>query len=230
MRNIAIIPARSGSKGLKDKNIKLLCGKPLLAYSIEAARETGMFSKIHVSTDSKEYLDISRAFGADTPFLRSVYTSSDTASSWDVVQEVIQKYSEQGQFFDSIMLLQPTSPLRTSEDICNAFNTMVERNAQAVVSVSEMEHSPLWCGTLPQNQCMDGFISSAVSVSRQKLEKYYRVNGAIYLVSSLYFSMNRCLNYNSSCFAYVMPSERSIDIDTEFDFELAEFLMKKKQL
>ena len=110
MRSIAIIPARSGSKGLPDKNIRPLNGKPLLAYSIEAALASGLFDTVHVSTDSERYADIARQYGADEPFLRSAETSSDTASSEDAIREVLRRYEEIGQHFDAFMLLQPTSP------------------------------------------------------------------------------------------------------------------------
>ena len=149
MRSIAIIPARSGSKGLPDKNIKPLNGKPLLAYSIEAALASGMFDAVHVSTDSERYADIARQYGADEPFLRSAETSSDTASSEDAIREVLRRYEEMGQRFDAFMLLQPTSPLRTAGDIRAAFGVMEEKQAESVVSVCEMEHSPLWSNTLP---------------------------------------------------------------------------------
>ena len=117
MCSIAIIPARSGSKGLPGKNIKPLNGKPLLAYSIEAALASGRFDTVHVSTDSERYADIARQYGADEPFLRSAEASSDTASSEDAIREVLRRYEEMGQRFDAFMLLQPTSPLRTADDI-----------------------------------------------------------------------------------------------------------------
>ena len=158
MRSIAIIPARSGSKGLPDKNIKPLNGKPLLAYSIEAALASGMFDTVHVSTDSERYAGIARQYGADEPFLRSAETSSDTASSEDAIREVLRRYEEMGQRFDAFMLLQPTSPLRTADDIRAAFGVMEEKLAESVVSVCEMEHSPLWCNTLPPDGSMRAFI------------------------------------------------------------------------
>ena len=130
MRSIAIIPARSGSKGLPDKNIKPLNGKPLLAYSIEAALASGLFDTVHVSTDSERYADIARQYGADEPFLRSAETSSDTASSEDAIREVLRRYEEMGQRFDAFMLLQPTSPLRTADDIRAAFGVMEEKQAE----------------------------------------------------------------------------------------------------
>ena len=112
MKNIAMIPARSGSKGLKDKNIRLLNGKPLLAYSIEAAIQSKLFDEIMVSTDSSYYADIAEKYGAKVPFLRSEGNSSDSASSWDTVQEILSFYRNAGEEFDSFCLLQPTSPLR----------------------------------------------------------------------------------------------------------------------
>ena len=140
MRSIAIIPARSGSKGLPDKNIIKLKDKPLLAYSVEAALASGEFAAVHVSTDSPLSADIARQFGADEPFLRSEETSSDTASSEDAIREVLRRYQEQGVTFDAFMLLQPTSPLRTAEDIHAAFALLKENNADSVISVCEMDN------------------------------------------------------------------------------------------
>ena len=120
MKNLAIIPARSGSKGLKDKNIKMLSGKPLMAYTIEAAIESKMFCKVMVSTDSGNYAEIAREYGAEVPFLRSNELSGDKAGSWEVVLEVLQQYQTVGEIFDTVCLLQPTSPLRDSADIIQA--------------------------------------------------------------------------------------------------------------
>ena len=219
MRSIAIIPARSGSKGLPDKNIKPLNGKPLLAYSIEAALAAGLFDTVHVSTDSERYADIARQYGADEPFLRSAETSSDTASSEDAIREVLRRYGEMGQHFDAFMLLQPTSPLRTADDIRAAFGVMEEKQAESVVSVCEMEHSPLWCNTLPPDGSMRAFIR------RQELETYYRMNGAIYLVKTEHFLRTGSL-YGDGCYACIMSAERSVDIDSPTDFLIAECLLK----
>ena len=119
MNNLAIIPARSGSKGLKDKNIKLLNNQPLISYTIDAANKTGIFSHVMVSTDSKVYADIAQKYGAEVPFLRSKDNSCDVASSWDVVKEVLREYAKLGITFDTVALLQPTSPLRSDKDIMN---------------------------------------------------------------------------------------------------------------
>ena len=137
MNNIAIISARSGSKGLPDKNIKELSGKPLMAYSIEAAIQSECFDDVMVSTDSEKYAEIARMYGAEVPFMRSEVTSSDTASSWDVVEEVLQGYEKMGKIFDTICLLQPTSPMRTSGDIKAAYSLYKEKDAIAVLSMTE---------------------------------------------------------------------------------------------
>lgn len=225
MNHLAIITARSGSKGLKDKNIRLLCGKPLLAYSIEAAIQSGMFAKVFVSTDSEQYAEIARTYGADVPFLRSEEIAGDHASSWDAVSEALRQYEGLGQYFDTVTLLQPTSPLRNADDIIKGYQLFYKKEADYVISVSQTEHSPLWCNTLPDDMSMDQFISKEIYTKpRQELPAYYRINGALYIarVSALGGVSDM---YRQGCYAYIMPAERSIDIDTTFDFRLAELLM-----
>lgn len=222
--NIAIIPARSGSKGVPNKNIRELAGKPLISYSINAALESGCFDEVMVSTDSIEYADLARHFGANVPFLRSEKNSSDTASSWDMVDEVLNGYKENGKEYDSFCLLQPTSPLRTSGDILSAYEVYYTKAEFAVVSLCEAEHSPLWCGKLPSNGELTDFIRNDVSTRRQDVGKYYRLNGAIYIVNIEKFKNDRFL-YHEGSYAYIMPQERSIDIDTELDFQMAEFIL-----
>lgn len=226
MRRIAIIPARSGSKGVKDKNIKMICGKPLLAYTIENASNSGMFDKIFVSTDSPKYADIAMQYGADASFLRSIENSGDEAASWDVVREVIARLAEEGELYDEIMLLQATSPLRSSEDIVNAINLFYEKSASGVVSLTECDHSPLWCNTLPQDGSMDLFEREEYkNLPRQMLPVYYRYNGALYLVTAEELQ-NKEHMFEKNCYAYIMPKNRSIDIDTELDFMIAETILK----
>lgn len=229
MKNLAVIPARSGSKSLADKNIKPLLGKPLMVYSIGAAFSSGLFDTVHVSTDSECYAEIARKYGADVPFLRSAEMSSDTASSWDAVLEVLRNYEQRGKVFDTITLLQPTSPLRTPEDIVRVYETMDEKKAKAVVSVCEMDHSPLWCNVLPEDGCMDGFCRPESKVPRQKLKTYYRVNGAVYTLSVPALREWHGLAYGKDTYACIMPRERSIDIDEPVDFWIAEAIMKNME-
>ncbi len=228
IRNIAIIPARSGSKGVKDKNIRELLGKPLLAYSIEAAEKSGCFDNIFVSTDDERYALIAEKYGADASFLRSEETSSDTADSWSVVREVIDRLKIQGKRYDNIMLLQPTSPLRTEQDIISSFDLMTLKNANAILSITEAEHSPLWCNTIEEDLCMDHFRNEKYAkYPRQMLPKYYRMNGAIYLLKTEELYKQKM--FADKCYAYIMPEERSIDIDTEMDFKIAELYLKEKE-
>lgn len=223
-RIIAIIPARSGSKGLPDKNIRILNGKPLIAYSIIQAQETGIFDNIFLSTDSRKYADIAMKYGADVPFLRSDELASDSASIWDCVRESLRRYKALGKEYDIFVVLQPTSPLRTAGDILGAMNQMIHTKADSVVSLCEADHSPLWCNTLPENKSLKCFIRPEIlSETRQELPAFYRINGAIYAVSTSFFLRSPHI-YNGDSFAYIMPRERSVDIDTLFDFSFAEYL------
>ena len=219
---IAIIPARSGSKGLKDKNIKELNGKPLIAYTIEAAKKADIFDEIIVSTDSEKYAKISRQYGANTPFLRSSKNSDDKASSWDVVREVLNKLDEQ---FDIVILLQPTSPLRKSDDIKSAIELFFKKNADTVVSVCETSHSLFWCNTLNEDCSMKNFIKKEYQKPRQQLPRSYTLNGAIYICKVK--DINNLDFYSDKSYAYKMQKVNSIDIDDINDFLLAEFYLKK---
>lgn len=226
MKNLAIIPARSGSKGLPDKNIRDFLGKPLIARSIEAALQSGQFADVCVSTDSEHYAQIARDHGASVPFLRSAATSTDSASSWDMVEEVLAGYEKMGETFDTFCLLQPTSPLRSAEDIEAAYRLFEERAQFAVVSVCEAEHSPLWCGHLPENREFVGFIDREGMEQRQSGGRFYRLNGAIYIVDIARFRNDRYL-YQEGSYAYIMEQVRSVDIDTELDFLYAEMIAQR---
>ena len=197
-------------------------------YSIQAAIKSACFSEVMVSTDSEKYAEIAKQCGANVPFLRSKKAASDMASSWDVVKEVLENYNKMGRNFDNVMLLQPTSPLRTAEDIVKSFELMREKGAYSVVGACETEHSPLWCNTLPDDYCLEGFIRPEVRTisGRQGLPDYYRINGAIYL-TKVSDDIGSNL-YTKNGFAYVMPRERSVDIDTEFDFKMAEMLLRDR--
>ena len=228
MKILAIIPARSGSKGLKDKNIKALCGLPLCVYTIKAAIESGVFDEIHFSTDSAEYADIARQYGAAVPFLRDKSLAEDTTSSWDVVKAVIKDYEAENRFFDSVMLLQPTVPFRSADDIRNAVALFNEKSANAVVSVTEPEHSPLWCAPLGEDGHMRVFNERfQLLTARQKLEKYYSLNGAIYLADIKYLMSSQDI-YEEKCYSYFMPRERSYDIDDQADFDWCEYWLSQK--
>ncbi|MDE0582108.1 acylneuraminate cytidylyltransferase family protein [Planococcus sp. A6] len=227
MKHIAVIPARSGSKGLENKNIKLLNGKPLMAYTIEAATNSGVFDKIIVSTDSEEYAAIAQKYGAEIPYLRSMNLSKDTTSSWDVVNDILKFYKQKGQNYDTVCLLQPTSPLRDAEDIKGAYAMLETKKAKTIISVCETQHSPLWTNTLPENLSLESFISQdLIDKNRQSLPKYYQLNGAIYIIETSQISDNHNL-YSEYSYAYIMSHTKSIDIDNLLDFLLVELIVEK---
>lgn len=226
-KHLAIIPARSGSKGLKDKNIKLLNGKPMIAYTIEAALNSGIYEDVIVSTDSEVYAEISKKFGASIPFLRPDFLSSDTATTIDVIEYILNKLKDNGKEYEYFTILQPTSPLRTAKHIKEAKNLLLKKGGNSVISVCEVDHSPLWCNTLEEDLSLDNFISKNNNKNRQLLKKFYRLNGAIYIVKIDYFFKYKNFYYDKS-FAYVMDKFSSLDIDDEFDFEFATFLINYK--
>lgn len=227
---IAIIPARSGSKGLKDKNIRFMNGKPLLAYSVESAIDTDIFDVVHVSTDSQQYADLAKEYGADEPFLRDESNSSDISSSWDAVREVLNKYSKIGKNFDICMLLQPTSPLREAHNIIEAYKLFKDKKAKSLTSVTEVDHPVQWCFKIDETGYMNEFASSPYKdCRRQELDKHYRENGAIYVVGVKDIQDPLFDFYNDKCVAYVMDKNQSIDIDTLQDFVIAETVMKMKK-
>ena len=228
MKNIAIIPARSGSKGLPDKNIRMVNGKPLMAYTIEAALESGCFDTVHVSTDSERYAEIARQYGADVPFLRSEALAGDASSTWTVVSEVLERYASIGRYYDTFMILQPTSPLRTAQNIREAFDVYKDKNATSVISVCEAEHSPLKYKTIPESGSLQQFSDRRSDRPRQQIDTYYLINGAIYLVKitgGVGFSSDV---YAENSFAYFMNRLDSIDIDDEQDLIMAEFLLSRR--
>lgn len=229
MNNIAIITARSGSKGLKDKNILPLAGMPLIAYSVIAARESMMFKDVMVSTDSEHYASIAKEYGASVPFLRSKELSGDFIGSWDVVKEVLNNYlTAFNMQFDTVCLLQPTSPLRSARDIISGYQEFEEKHADSVTAVCEMEHSPLWSMTLPKDLSLKEYRKkSKGNLPRQKLPTYYRINGALYIRRIEYHLDGSIELPETEAYAYIMPRERSVDIDTQIDFRLAEILMKE---
>ena len=225
---LGIVTARSGSKRLPEKNVLNLCGKPLFVWSVLAGLNCPQITRIIVSTDSAEYQRIAITSGADCPWLRDPKLASDEASSADVVEDILDRLGEEIKQYRGIVLLQPTSPLRSAKDITNAIALFEVSNAPAVVSVSETECPPAWMGQLPNNLLMDEFVMEKFSGLRsQELGRWYRLNGAIYVIGIEEFRSEHGFKPKGTL-AYVMPRERSVDVDTAFDFKLVEFLMSTK--
>lgn len=226
MKNIAIIPARSGSKGLPDKNIRPLNGVPLMAYTIRAALDSGMFEHVMVSTDSEEYARIAKQWGAEVPFLRSAQTATDTSSSWSVVKEVLERYAEMGEAFDTLALLQVTSPLRRGVHIKEAYELMEQKNAGSVVAIHQMSTPIENCRHMEKDLRLDVFMTEPSEYRRrQNFLPAYRVNGAIYLWRVDKFSLEASI-FAEDGFGYEMDKIHSTDIDDLDDFILAEAIIK----
>lgn len=226
-RILAVIPARGGSKRLPNKNIKELCGKPLISWSVDAGLKSKYIDKLIVSTDSDEIAKVSKKSGADVPFIRPDYLATDSASSFDVIKHSIECLGNKGEHYDYLVLLQPTSPLRTTEDIDLAIEELFSKKANSVTSVCEVDHSPLWSNTLPKNHSMNNFIrKSARGKNSQELNTYYRINGAVYVCLIKSLLEEKSFISKSKSFAYVMDKKKSVDIDTELDFIIAETILK----
>ena len=220
--NIAIIPARGGSKRLPNKNVKFFAGKPLINWTIDAAKEYGEFDFIMVSTDSPQIAEISEKAGAFVPFLRPSHLASDTASTNDVIEHAVKWLEEnEKKKVKQITLLQPTSPLRDSCDIRNAIDLYNEKNADAVISVSELEHPIQYCNEIGPNLSMAGFIGKNANRRSQDLAIHYRLNGAIYVFQRKFVGELAAI-YSQNSYAYIMDKRKSIDIDDELDFIIAE--------
>ena len=225
---LGLIPARSGSKGLPRKNIRPLSGKPLIAWTIEQALEGKYLDRVVVSTDDKEIAEISKKYGAEIPFIRPKELAEDNAKGIDVVLHTIDWFRENDKRkqYDLIMLLQPTSPFRVTEDINKAIKLLFLKEAKAIVSVCEVNHHSLWTNTLPKGGCMKDFIGKEImNKNRQELPVFYRLNGAIYLAYCKYLQKQKSF-FGKKTFAFIMPKTRSVDIDNEVDLKLAEILMK----
>jgi len=220
---LAIIPARGGSKRLPRKNVLDLVGKPLIAWSIEAGLNSEYIDKIIVTSDDKEILDISTRFGADT-INRPDELASDTATSFDAVKHTLENIES----YEYVVLLQPTSPLRSFKHINEAIELLESKNADAVISVCEMDHSPLWSNTLDDSLSMKEFLKDEVLNKRtQDLKVYYRLNGAIYICKTDKLLKEKSFFLKDNIFAYKMDRESSVDIDVEIDFIIAKALITK---
>lgn len=219
---LAIIPARGGSKGLPGKNTKLLGEKPLIAWTIEAALNADCIDKTIVSTDSQNIANIAEKYGALVPFMRPDILATDTATTSDVVEHALTSLDEK---FDILVLLQPTSPYRTAEDIDKAYSNYVSSNCSSVVSVMELSKSPSWSYWLSPEKVLKPILPLGEEHNRrQDLAKGYALNGALYICGVKSFMESKSFVY-SDTFAYVMNRESSVDIDDEIDFKLAEIML-----
>lgn len=223
MNIVAIIPARGGSKGIRRKNIRVLNGKPLVAYSIIEAKKSRFINHVVVSTEDEEIAGVAKEWGAEIPCLRPPELAGDEVPTLPVIQHMTACVEESYGAVDVVVLLQPTSPLRTVEDIDAAIGKLIDTKADAVVSVVEVKHHPYLSFQLDGDR-LEPLYGVEKRTQRQRLPPVYALNGAVYvtrrdvlLSSGIYGDDNR---------AIVMPEERSFDIDNMFQFRLVEMIMR----
>lgn len=220
MKNLAIIPARGGSKRIPRKNIKDFLGKPIIAYSIEAALKSELFDEVMVSTDDEEIAKISERYGAKVPFLRSSKSADDFSTTMDVLKEVVDGYNEKlNKVFDYICCIYPTAPLVQTSDLVKGLNLLIEKNFDSVFPVVAFGY-PVWRGFKFGDEGIAQMVWEEYKNARsQDLEKIFHDAGQWYWFNPLKIS-DSLFTYNTS--AIVLDEDKVQDIDTEVDWKLAE--------
>lgn len=221
MKRIAIITARGGSKRIPGKNIKSFCGKPIIAYSIEAAIQSGLFAEVMVSTDSEQIAETARKYGASVPFMRSAKTSDDYATTSDVILEVLECYRERGQTFDYTCCIYPTAPFITPDKLKEAMELMETKHPIQVMPVVAFSYPPQRCYIVDENGSIQFKYKEYMRSRSQDLEKWYHDAGQFYI-----YDTQKYLSQNGIVFENIMPvfiSELQVqDIDNEEDWQIAE--------
>jgi CMP-N-acetylneuraminic acid synthetase len=227
---LAIIPARGGSRSVPKKNIAPVAGKPLIAWTIHAAQHSQCVSRMIISTDDEQIADTARQYGAQVPFLRPAELARDDTPGIDPIVHAVQ-WLEQHEHYqpDYVLVLQPTSPLRTPQDIDSAVHLAVERQADSVVSITSTRHHPYWMKQMSEEGLLHDFLPRTQSYTRrQDLPSAYALNGAIYLVRREVLLAQRTF-YTDRSYGYMMPPERSHDVDTPWDLFLVDLVLQYRQ-
>lgn len=221
---LALIPARGGSKGIKDKNIVFLAGKPLIAYSIEAAKYSKYIDDIIVTTDSEKIAEISKQYGASVPFMRPAELAADTSKTIDAVLHAIRTLETMEKKYDALVLLQPTQPLRDNKDIDEALEVYYKNKEDGLVSVSLVDDSPLLIRSINKEGKLVNLLSQNSTCRRQDMPKYYKVNGCIYI--NKIEELNENTSFNDNRIPFIMKRNHSVDIDEKSDLWIAEYYLK----
>lgn len=227
MRFLGLIPARGGSKGIHRKNLALVAGKPLIAWTIEAALASRALDRVIVSTDDKEIADVSKELGAEVPFIRPAELATDDAPSLAVARHALDELSADNYWADSLALLQPTSPLRTAEDIVGGCQVMADTGADSVVAVKRLRDHPLLAVEVDGHGRLF-HTGDRTPNRRQDMPALYTPNGALYLVRSELLRTARGW-YGENCFAFIMDEASSLDVDTDWDLILASLILSREQ-
>ncbi len=220
MKTVAIITARGGSKRIPRKNIKEFCGKPILAYSIEAALNSGVFDTVMVSTDDEEIAEIGKKYGAEVPFFRSEKTANDFATTNDVLLEVLEEYEKRGQHFDVACCIYPTAPFITAEKIKDATKLLMESDADTLIPVVSFSYPPQRAMVIENGRLVFKYPRYIDSRS-QDLEKHYHDVGQFYVFRTGAFKVNKKLMLGN-ILPYEISEMEVQDIDTQTDWEIAE--------
>lgn len=226
---LAIIPARGGSKGLPGKNIKPLCGKPLIGWTIEQAQSSKYIDEIFVSTDSNEIAAVAEDFGIKVPFLRPIELATDTSPSSAFVLHTIDYYRNKGQEFDYILLLEPTSPLRDITDINMAIEQLLNHDtAKSIVGVSKVEAThPAFLVDISKEGLLKPYLEEIKTLRRQELSDLYFFEGSLYL-SDIEFYIKEQTFYHDLTLPYVVPKYKAYEIDDIVDFYIVEKILELK--
>lgn len=231
MNKIAIITARGGSKRIPRKNIKDFMGKPILAYSIEAALKSGLFQTVMVSTDDEEIAGIAKKYGAEVPFFRSAETSGDHATTTDVIMEVLAEYEKRGQFFDIACCMYPTAPFVTAQKLQSAMESLLESDADTLIPVVSFSYPPQRDLVIREGKLIFEH-PEFMNTRSQDLEPCYHDVGQFYLLRTKKFKENRNL-MKGHILPFIIPETEVQDIDNQTDWEIAElkyrYLMEKEQ-
>lgn len=225
---LALIPARGGSKGIKNKNIINLCGKPLLAYTVEAATKSKYIDDVIVTTDSAGIAEVAVRYGANVPFFRPESLAQDTSTTLDAVLHAIEEMKKQQKSYDILVLLQPTSPLRDVRDIDLAIETFWNNNRQPLTAVSEVDEHPILMRTINEDGTMKNLINVGSTCRRQDMPPIFKVNGSIYINNII--ELNPNTSFNDNIIPYVMKKEHAVDIDEMEDLHFAEMYMKNGEI
>ena len=225
---LGIIPARGGSKGIQDKNIKALNGKPLIAYTIEAGLGSKLLTDMIVSTDSEKIKEVAETFGAKAPFMRPPELSHDTALAIPTIQHAVSTFEDMMGFtYDYIIMLQPTAPLRLAEDIDKSLEQLIASDADSIISIVDVDnYHPIKMKSIENGLLKDYIDTGLENPPRQELPPVYIVNGAIYATKRDVF-MNENTFKGKRCIPYVMSTERSANIDNITDFIVAEYFLNQ---
>lgn len=230
-RVLVLITARGGSKGVPGKNIRPLCGKPLIHWTIEAAKHSAYVDRVLVSTDAEEIRQAALVAGAEAPFLRPASLATDLAKQEDAILHAMEWCEANGQLYDYLMVLVPTTPLRDTAEI-NATIEMLagHATARAVFTVRECDHSPLQANQLPPDGCMDDFVPEALKLmNRQELPTYYQLSGSVCLSEWDWFRAQKSF-LTSHTYAFITTARKGLDIDSMANFLLAEVYMNHPEL